>query len=62
MSIEYYVGVDDPCVNAKSKKDLYEIIDLLHTQVMDNMGGDDECLDILSDTMRQLDPLGDILD
>jgi len=62
MSIDYYVGVAHPCVNVESKKDLYEIIDILHTQVLDNLEDDGECIPILEDAMLKLDPIGTLLD
>jgi hypothetical protein len=54
MSIEGYVGIDAPCINVETVEELYEAVDLLHTQVMDNLDEDKALLKILSETMDRI--------
>lgn len=54
MPIESYVGVPFPCINVETVEELYEALDLLHTQVMDNLGEDMALLTILSDAMDRV--------
>ncbi len=59
MTITSYVGVPEPCVNVETPEELYEALDLLHTQVMDNLNEDDALLRILSEAM---DKVQDVID
>ena len=57
MSINSYVGIDEPCVNVETASELWEAVDLLHTQVMDNLSSSpmyDVLLIILSDAMDRI--------
>ena len=56
MGIEYYTGTDGrPTINVTSRAELMEALDLLHTQVMDNIGEDDaEALNALEQAMDLL--------
>ena len=57
MSIDSYVGIDAPCINVENAGELYDAIDLLHTQVMDNLSNNpmyDALLKILSDAMDRI--------
>ena len=38
MSVEHYVGTEGVTVNVESADDVYEALDEMHTQVMDNLG------------------------
>ena len=51
MAITYYVGIDAPAIEIHNLKELYEALDVLHTQVMDNVDEDSPALRILSDAM-----------
>jgi hypothetical protein len=59
MAINYYVGSDGFTVFLENETDIAEAIDLLHTQVMDNIGQDKEehkkILRILEDTLTRLE-------
>lgn len=59
MSIESYVGVEAPCINVESASELYEALDLLHTQVMDNLNEDMELLAILEQAMERVQAIID---
>ncbi len=54
MGIEYYVGTGGPTITVENADDLYEAVDLLHTQIMDTCC-DDELMRILSETMDRID-------
>lgn len=55
MPIIYYSGVPEPAVNVKTPEELLEAVDLLHTQVMDNIGEDSPLLAILEKCMLEID-------
>jgi hypothetical protein len=40
MPIDYYEGAGSPTIFVTSAKELYEALDILHTQVMDGTIGD----------------------
>jgi hypothetical protein len=56
MSIDYYVGSDGPTINVVSAEELYEALDLLHTQVIDNLPDTAQAalLRILEDAMGRV--------
>ena len=60
MSIESYVGIDQPVINVESVQDLWDALDVLHTQVMDNLQEDAALLRILSDAMDRVQAVIDI--
>ena len=62
MGITYYAGVPAPCINVKNAEDLYQALDLLHTQVMDNLDEDTALLQILSDAMDRVQAVIDAAD
>jgi len=51
--IEYYN--EGPTIIIESKDDLREAIDILHTQVMDNIDEDSPLLQILEKCMEEID-------
>lgn len=53
MAINYYVGTDGPTITVENAEELYEALDLLHTQIMDTCS-DDTLLRILSDAMDRV--------
>jgi len=55
MAISYYQGIDGaPTITVENAEELYEALDLLHTQIMDTCG-DDDLLRILIDAMDAVD-------
>lgn len=56
MPIKYY-GTEGPTIVIKSKDELYEALDLLHTQVIDNLGDESPCLEVLEAAMENLENL-----
>lgn len=56
MPINYFVGIEDgaPTITVENAEELYEALDLLHTQIMDTCGND-TLLRILSDAMDQVE-------
>lgn len=54
MGIIYYFGADGPTINVESRKDVYEALDAMHTQVMDNLPDDLQLLNWLEATMHNL--------
>lgn len=54
MALEYYVGVPGVSINVESAQDLYDALNIMHTQVMDNVGEDDSMLRILEAAMEQV--------
>lgn len=48
MSVEWYSGVPGACIEVKSVGDLIEGLDVLHTQVLDNLGEDHQAARMLS--------------
>lgn len=60
MSITFYYGnTESPSINVESLTDLYQALNLIHTQVMDNIGDDTELLSILEDTMYRLEAVAE---
>jgi hypothetical protein len=55
MPITYYLGVSEPAVNVETIEELLEAVDLLHTQVMDNIGEKSPLLEILEKCMREIE-------
>lgn len=55
MSIEYYG--DTPSIKIESVADLLEALDILHTQVMDNLQENPSLLRILEAAMEQVEAL-----
>jgi len=55
MPITYYLGVPEPTVNVETIEELLEAVDLLHTQVMDNIGEKSPLLEILEKCMREIE-------
>lgn len=41
MGIEYYNGVPGAAIDIKTPQDLFDAVDLLHTQAMEAFGEDD---------------------
>jgi hypothetical protein len=37
MSVNDYIGIEGFCVEAKSPKDVYEALDRMHSQIMDEI-------------------------
>ena len=52
--IEYYSGIDGPTIVVESEDELLEAIDLIHTQVMDNIGEDSPLLRVLEKCMDEI--------
>jgi hypothetical protein len=50
--IEYYT--DAPTINVENKDELFEAIDILHTQVMDNIGEESPLLRVLEKCMHEI--------
>ena len=55
MSIEYYLGMEGPTIVLESPEELYEAIDILHTQVMDNLDENQKLMRILEEAMDKID-------
>lgn len=51
MALEYYTGVEGVAVNIETAQDLYDALDAMHTQVMDNLGENNPLLRILEQAM-----------
>jgi hypothetical protein len=58
VSIKYYYPDNQPTVFLESREDLGEILDILHTQAIDNLGEDSEEAQFLVSWMEELD--GDV--
>ena len=58
--IEYFSGTDGVTFDVESPVELYQAIDILHTQTMDNMpeSNQNELLPILEKAMREIEALG----
>lgn len=52
--IETYVGVPGVAINVESGEELLEVVDLLHTQVMDNISEDSPLLRVLEKCMNEI--------
>lgn len=55
MSIQYFFPDNNPTVKLESREDLEEIIDILHTQAIDNLGEDSDETHILECWLEELD-------
>jgi hypothetical protein len=51
MAVEHYVGTEGVTVNVESADDVYEALDEMHTQVMENLGEDHPLTKTLADFM-----------
>ncbi len=62
MPIEYYAGANHPTFNVQNPDDLYEALDILHTQVLDGFGDKDMApyLDVLEKAMNRVDDLREV--
>lgn len=54
MSIEWFAGVEGPTIVVQDANELYRALDILHTQVIDNLGGDSPYLPVLENTMEEV--------
>lgn len=54
MALEYYVGTEGVTVNVETPQDLYDALNTIHTQVMDNLDENDPLLRILETAMEQV--------
>jgi hypothetical protein len=54
VAVQYYAGVDRPCIEVWSIDDLIEALDVLHTQVIDNIGDESPAIGILERAMIEL--------
>ena len=54
--VEYYTGIDGVSVNVESEQDLVTILDILETQVMDNLGAN-RCLDLIARARHEIEEL-----
>lgn len=54
MSIENFIGVPGTAIDIESIGELYEALDILHTQVMDIYPEDTTALDILEEARTKL--------
>lgn len=52
-----YVGCEGVAIDIESVDEVYEAFDVLHTQVLDNLGEDNPCLQILSEAMDKVEAL-----
>lgn len=55
MGIEYYGGIPGVAIEVKSTKELHEALDILHTQVMDNISEEAPELRILEAAMEKIE-------
>ena len=54
MSVSDYCGIEGFAVDAKNAQDVYEAIDRMHTQILDELGENSYVLKILSTAMESL--------
>lgn len=59
MSINSYQGIDQPVINVESADELYEALDILHTQVIDNISDESPLLQILQEAMAKIELMGE---
>lgn len=59
MAIDTYVGVPGVAINVESIEELYDALDILHTQIMDNLKSDLRLIKILEQAMNQVEALFD---
>lgn len=57
MAIDYYAGTPGPTIVVESAEELMEALDLLHTQIIDNIGEDSPLLRVLEAAMEQAEKL-----
>lgn len=55
MSIEYYVDTDAPIINVMSLRELIKALDILRSQVIDNINKDSKVLRVLEYAIEQID-------
>lgn len=55
--IANYVGTVGTTFDVESPNELYEALDIVHTQVMDNLGEDSPYLGILETAIEKVDEL-----
>lgn len=55
MSVKYFYPDNEPTVVVESPEDLREILDILHTQAIDNLGEDSDEAQYLVCWMEELD-------
>lgn len=55
MGIEYYGGIPGAAINVRSVKELHEALDILHTQVMDNISEEAPELRVLEAAMEKIE-------
>lgn len=58
--ISDYVGIKGTAFNVESVEEVHEAIDILHTQVMDNISDKSPILSILENTMCALEELMEV--
>ena len=54
--VEYYTAIDGVSLNVESEQDLVTILDILETQVMDNLGAN-RCLDLIARARHEIEEL-----
>ena len=59
MAIDAYVGVPGVAIKVESIEELYDALDILHSQVMDNLKADPRLLLILSQAMDAVEAIFD---
>ena len=59
MAIDTYVGVPGVAINVESIEELYDALDILHAQIMDNLKSDLRLIKILEQAMNQVEALFD---
>lgn len=59
MSIEYWLGHKGPTIMIESNEDMNEALNILHTQVIDNIGKDSQMIPVLEKAMEEVAVLGD---
>jgi len=65
MSIDSYVGTEGITINVENSTELYHAIDILHSQLIDNVGASysrSQLLDVLSRAMDELTIVYDSID
>jgi hypothetical protein len=57
MAIEQYYGTDGYTITISNGDDLLEVVDIIHTLTMDNIGEDSPFLKILEDAMEKIESI-----
>ncbi len=52
--IESYVGMKGVAVDVESASEVWQALDTIHTQIMDNIGEDSPLLNILEEAMAKI--------